>query len=100
MNLTMIFFAVAAASAVVAVGVWIIRENPPRKTDRTKNILAGIIVLLFAVAAGNLISAIASSNANNQKSRQNCLEVDHGYVVSLGNVDYCFEEPPKLIGKI
>lgn len=96
----MIFFAVAAASAVAAVGTWIIRDNPPQKTDRTKNILAGVIVLLFAVTAGSLMSAIASGNANNQKSRQNCLEVDNGYVVSLGNVDYCFEEPPKLIGKI
>lgn len=100
MSLTMIFFSTAAACAVAAVGTWIVRENQPRKTDRTKNILAVIIVLLFAVSAGSLVSAIASSNFNNQKSRHNCVNVDNGYVVSLGNVDYCFEEPPKLIGKI
>ena len=96
----MIFFSIAVVCAVAAVGAWIVRDTKPKKTDRTKNILAGIIVLLFAVTAGSLMSAIASSNVNNQKSRHNCVNVDNGYVVSLGNVDYCFEEPPKLIGKI
>ena len=96
----MIFFAVAAASAVVAVGIWIIRDNPPQKTDRTKNILAGIIVLLFAVTAGSVVSVIASSSANSEKSRQYCVDVDNGYIVTFNNSDYCFEEPPKLIGKI
>ena len=100
MSLTMIFFSIAVVCAVAAVGAWIVRDTKPKKTDRTKNILAGIIVLLFAVTAGSLMSAIASSNVNNQKSRHNCVNVDNGYVVSLGNVDYCFEEPPKLIGKI
>lgn len=96
----MIFFSIAVVCAVAAVGIWIVRDNQPRKTDITKNILAAIIVLLFAVTAGSLVSAIASSNVNNQKSRHNCVNVDNGYVVSLGGVDYCFEEPPKLIGKI
>lgn len=100
MSLTAVFFITAVTSAVAAVGIWIIRDTKPQKTDRTKNILAGIIILLFAVTAGSLVSAIASSNINSQKSRHNCVNVDNGYVVSLGNVDYCFEEPPKLIGKI
>lgn len=100
MSLTMIFFSTAVVCAVAAVGTWTVRDTKPEKTDKTKNILAGIIVLLFAVTAGSLVSAIASSNVNNQKSRHNCVNVDNGYVVPLGGVDYCFEEPPKLIGKI
>lgn len=96
----MIFFVVAAASAVAAVGVWIIRGNAPQKTDRSKNIMAAIIVLLFAVTAGSVVSAIASSNANHEKSRNNCVNVDGGYIVTYSGLDYCFEEPPKLIGRI
>ena len=100
MSLTVVFFITVVTSVVAAVGTWIMRDTKPQKTDRTKNILAGIIVLLFAVTAASVVSTIASSNANSQKSRHNCVNVDNGYVVSLGNVDYCFEEPPKLIGKI
>src|SRR5699024_7516506 len=100
MSLTMIFLSTAVVCAVAAVGTWIVKDSQPQKTDRTKNILAGIIVLLFAVSAGSLVSAIASSNDSSQKSRHNCVNVDNGYVVSLGGVDYCFEEPPKLIGEI
>lgn len=100
MSLTMIFFSIAVVCAVAAVGMWIVRDTKPEKTDRTKNILAGIIVLLFAVTAASVVSAIASSSANSQKSRHNCVNVDNGYLVTLGSVDYCFEEPPKLIGKI
>ena len=100
MSLTMFFFSIAVVCAVAAAGTWIIRDTEPKKTDRTKNIMAGIIVLLFALTAASVVSAIASSNANSQKSRHNCVNVDNGYVVPLGGVDYCFEEPPKLIGKI
>lgn len=100
MSLTMIFFIASAASAVAAIGTWIIRETSPKKSDGTKNIMAAIIVLLFAVTAGSIVAAIASSNANSQKSRHDCVQVDNGYVVTLNGYDYCFEEPPKLIGKI
>lgn len=100
MSTTVVLFIVAATSLVMAIGTWIVKDTKPKKSDIVKNVMSAIIVLLFAVAAGSLISAIASSGANNQKSRHNCVNVDNGYVVSLGSVDYCFEEPPKLIGKI
>lgn len=100
MSLTAVFFITAVTSLVMAIGTWIVKDTEPKKSDTAKNVMSAIIVLLFAVTTASVVSAIASSNANSQKSRHNCVNVDNGYVVPLGGVDYCFEEPPKLIGKI
>lgn len=100
MSLTMIVLIVAAMSLVIGIGLWIVRDAQPTKTDRVKNILAVLVVLAFAITAGSIATAIVSSNANTQKSRENCVNVDNGYVVNLNGYDFCFEEPPKLIGKI
>lgn len=100
MSLTPIFFIVAAATVVMAIGLWIFKDTAPAKTDKVKNVLSLFIIILFMISAGSLASAIASVNANQQKSKQECHDVYNGYVVSINDYDYCFEEPPKLIGKI
>lgn len=100
MSLTVVGFIIAASSALAASGLWVVRNTKPDKSKRAKNILAFAIVVFFAIAVGGFVAAIGSYNANNQQSRDDCREVRDGYVVKLNGYSYCFEEPPKLIGKI
>lgn len=100
MSLTPIYFIIAATAFALVGGLWIYRDTKPVKTDKVKNILSILIIMFFAISVGSFISAIASTNVNGKKSERECRDVHGGYMATLNGYDYCFEEPPKLIGKI